>query len=250
MKRLACILTIVIFLFCMGTAAFSMAETDEQPGSYPDWTGKKWAAIGDSHTENNFRAAKTYVNYIQEDTGITAVNLGKSGMGWMRKGGFYKLVYLVPADADVVTFYGSFNDLSSKRLLGAVTDTDLNTIAGCVNKALDLVSERVPDAKVGIITPCPWEQFTPITGRTAEKGRPMDESDRAIAYCQLLCEICEARGIPCLDLFHCSGLEPWKAEVRKALYTRDSGNGCHPDENGHKLIAPLFLDFIKQLMDN
>ena len=256
-KYLALAAAAVMLFLCLGPAAPAPAETAEdqelqqalkQKIIYPSWKGKKWTAIGDSHTEINFRAKRNYVTYIQKGTGIKTVNLGKSGMGWKRRKGFYTVTYKIPTDTDVVTIYGSFNDLGTKYKLGEKTDTDLKTIAGCINRALDDIRERVPDAKIGVITPCPWEEFTPLTGLVPEKGRPEDRSEEAIAYCRLICDICEMRGIPCLDLFHCSGLRPWEASFRKAVYSHDGGNGCHPDENGHKLITPYFVEFIGSLL--
>ena len=258
MRRQAVLAALAVLLaVCAGWNAVSLAKTEgtvdpdkmlTQQSAYPSWTGKKWTAVGDSHTEINFRAKKNYVTYIQEYTGIKVVNLGKSGMGWKRRGGFYQRIWNIPPDSDVITIYGSFNDLDGGYEIGTKTDTGLKTIGGCINKALDDLYARIPNANVGVITPCPWEQYTPLAGLVPNAGRPEDQSERAIAYCRLICDICEMRGIPCLDLFHCSGLEPWKEEVRKTLYTRDGGAGCHPDENGHLLIAPRFLEFLETLL--
>ena len=256
-RKLAMALAAAALFMCFGRISPSAAKTAgdvsrdkilTRTSVYPSWTEKKWTAVGDSHTEINIRARKNYVTYIQEYTGIKAVNLGKSGMGWKRRGGFYKAVLSVPPDSDVITIYGSFNDLDAGYEIGTKDDTGTKTIGGCVNKALDDLFKRIPDANVGVITPCPWEEYTPLEGLVPEKGRPEDRSEKAIAYCRLICDICEAREIPCLDLFHCSGLEPWKEEVRQELYTRDNGHGCHPDEKGHLLITPRILEFLETLL--
>ena len=256
-RRTALAAAFVLLLLCIGPNAFAAAEAAEDAGlkealsrkiEYPDWKGLKWTALGDSHTEVNYRAKMNYVTYIKKGTGIKTVNLGRSGMGWKKRRGFSSVVSRIPQDTDIVTVYGSFNDLGSKYTLGEKTDTEPKTLAGYINKTLDEIMERVPDARLGVITPCPWEEFTPLTGLVPEKGRPEDRSEEAIAYCRLICDICEMRGIPCLDLFHCSGLRPWEKAFRKAVYTRDGGKGCHPDHNGHKLITPYIVEFIGSLL--
>jgi lysophospholipase L1-like esterase len=67
-------------------------------------------------------------------------------------------------------------------------------------------------------------------------------------YSNALKTICEYRSIPFLDLYHCSNLRPWTQEGRQACYTKDNGNGVHPDESGHKLIAPRFKVFVESLL--
>lgn len=54
--------------------------------------------------------------------------------------------------------------------------------------------------------------------------------------------------IKALDLYHCSNLRPWTEEGRVACYSKDDGNGVHPDENGHKLIAQRFKAFLDTLI--
>ena len=45
----------------------------------------KWYALGDSLTENNFRASENYVDYIEEELGVTVSNLGHSGAGYKKE---------------------------------------------------------------------------------------------------------------------------------------------------------------------
>ena len=67
-------------------------------------------------------------------------------------------------------------------------------------------------------------------------------------YCTAIVEICKMRSIPCLDLYHCSNLRPQNAGARAVEYSKDDGNGVHPDELGHKLIAPRFMVFLRSLL--
>ena len=203
------------------------------------WAGKKWATIGDSHTEHNIRATKNYHDYVAEKTGITVVNLGSSGSGYKRRWednkAFYQLLDGIPIDTDMVTFYGSGNDLATD--LGAVTDTGTDTLCGCINTTIDRYNELFPGKPLGIVTPCPWEG-----------NNPSNPNNKMALYSDAIVEICRRRSIPCLDLYHCSNLRPWEAAFRGLFYTRDNGGGCHPDENGHAILAPKFAAFLEQLI--
>lgn len=56
------------------------------------------------------------------------------------------------------------------------------------------------------------------------------------------------RGIPYLDLFHCSALRPWESDFRQLAYTQDEGNGTHPDDTGHYILASKFEAFMDTLL--
>lgn len=205
------------------------------------WSGKKWAAVGDSLTEHNQRATMNYHDYVSNATGIDVVNMGVSGSGYKRSDNdnkaFYQRISSVPTDADVITIFGSFNDLGAGVNLGTATDTGTDTIGGAINTTLDNLFTVMPLANVGIVSPTPWVNSNPLT-----------EPNTASQYCELLEAICKRRSIPFLDLFHESLLRPWDSTFRTIAYSRDEGNGVHPDENGHKLIAPRFEAFLDSLL--
>lgn len=206
------------------------------------WKGKKWVCIGDSLTEVNSAATLRYHDFIANATGITVVNLGVGGTGYMNGGSggsnpFRNRVSSIPLDADVITIFGSFNDLGDTRPLGTKSDSGTSTIGGCVNTTLDDIFARITLANIGIVTPTPWGNAIPLD----------NESSLQWTYVQLLKDICKMRGIPCLDLFSCSQLRPWDSTFKSAAYSNDP-TGVHPDENGHKLIAPRFEGFLDSLL--
>lgn len=210
-------------------------------GVEPIWKGKKWACVGDSLTANNIRTTKHYFDYVSDETGIETYNMGDSGSGYAAEQdtdtAFYQRISDVPLDSDVITIFGSFNDLATEVPLGDADDSGTETIGGCINETLDNLFEVLPLANVGIVTPTPWQSQTPL-----------NEPNSASAYVDLLIAVCKRRSIPCLDLFHCSLLRPWDSDFRELAYSKDDGDGTHPDETGHKIIAPRFKAFLETLL--
>ena len=211
--------------------------------------GKKWTCIGDSLTEVNVRTTKHYHDYIVELTGINVVNHGHSGAGYSARSfdyAFMNEVQRIPTDSDLITIFGSINDIfSGEKPLGDVTDTDTTTLCGCINITFNNLFARIPEAYLGVITPTPaWYQES----GSISDWTPSNPGNDMELYSEAIIEICKRRSIPCLDLYHSSNLRPHESSFRTLAYSKDSGNGIHPDETGHKLIAARFLEFIKTLI--
>lgn len=203
-----------------------------------NYTNIKWVALGDSLTEKNNRATKNYIDYIVEDTGITNINMGVSGTGYKRteesSTAFYQRALNIPNDTDIITIFGSGNDLT--LTLGSPTDKTTDTVLGCVNKTIENIIATVPKAKIGIISPTPWVGYPNYT-----EGNKMHLLNEGLK------EICRLNSIPFLDLYNNSNLRPWEEIFRNNFYSRDDGNGVHPDENGHKRIYPRIKSFLESI---
>ena len=206
-----------------------------------EWTGLKWCAVGDSLTEVNSKTTKRYHDYVAEKTGIRVSNMGAGGTGYMNGNAsnraFYQRILNVPTDSDVVTIFGSGNDLSFIADLGTPTDTGTSTICGCINTTIDNLYAVLPTVQLGIVTPTPWET-----------SDPADQSNSMTKYADAIRQICYNRGIPCLDLYHCSNMRPWDATYRTLCYSKDGGDGTHPDETGHKIMSSHFMAFLEELI--
>lgn len=196
---------------------------------------KKWACIGDSWTDNrNANPKKRYFDFISEETGITPIMMGYSGSGYARLGqfSFYNRAKQLPVDTDVVTIFGSGNDLSSELPLGNITDNGTDTICGCINTAINNILSVNPIIQIGIISPCPWKDYK-------------DTQEKWDNYCKALEQIAKSRSIPYLDLIHCSGLRPWNDEARQLTFVDD---GVHPNEKGHKIFSSKIREFLKKIL--
>lgn len=222
-----------------GTGQFKNVDVLEKQ----KFAGKKWTVIGDSLTTHNTQSSKLYCDYVAEYTGINVHNMGVSGTGYARfqntNIAFYQRVGNVPQDSDVITIFGSFNDVTymaeSGMQLGTANDTGTTTIAGCINQTLTNLFTAFQLANLGIVTPTPWKERTPTT-------------QSAIEYVNLLKTIAQNWSVPCMDLFYESNLRPWVASFRARAYTKDGNSGVHPDETGHKIIAPRFEAFLSKLL--
>ena len=209
------------------------------------WVGKRWVVIGDSITEKNEKTLKNYHDYIAENTGIEVVNMGLSGTGYKSyedtNNAFYQRILNVPTNADVVTIFGSGNDLGHSYTLGDATDAGTDTICGCINKTIDNLYSVLPTVQLGIITPNPWGSFNPSNG-----------NNLMAQYSAKIVEICRLRGIPCLDLYHCSGLRPWDSAFLGLAYPMNAEGSArdsvHPNEIGHSIIAPRIKAFLERLI--
>lgn len=204
------------------------------------WKGLKWVCVGDSLTEENERTTKHYFDYIAEKTGISVVNMGVGGTGYKRGDdrslAIYQRIEDVPEDADIVTIFGSGNDVSILSVLGKVTDTGTDTICGCMNTTIQKLYNINPTMQIGIISPTPWIHH-----------QPSDNSGMAV-YVRAMKEVCELNGVPFLDLFHASGFRPNEEEYRNLVFSKDDGNGVHPNEKGHEIIAKRIKPFLENFI--
>lgn len=242
--------------------------------------GKKWVAMGDSLTDSgtldiDILDIKTnYTDIVSKRLGLNLINLGKGGTGYWRGShkndgtashkAFYQQVSQIPLDANVVTIFGSFNDMGTDSYDGLydvrgykiltreklaqsgysqqIIDSIEYTVDECIKKTIDDVLLRVPNAMVGIILPTPWNAML------------IDESDTAIyeEYCNLVKKIAHSRSIPVLDLFHESNLHPSNPVFASKYYKiEESGaqDTVHPNHYGHSRISGKIANFVKELAE-
>lgn len=208
----------------------------------------KWVAIGDSLTApTTLNPLPNYVNYVSEVLGIEFVNMGISGTGYINNNSganttFVTRVGEIPTDADIVTVFGSFNDVYVPYTLGTINDTSAdNTFYGKLKKFIEDVSDRVPHATLGFITPTPWGSVNPVTGGTTYETIGKQ-------YVKAILEVAEMYSIPVLDLFHSSNMRMYDATFVEN-YGRYGTDSTHPNSDAHrKFIAPKTAEFIGKLI--
>lgn len=197
------------------------------------WSHLKWACVGDSLTEKNLRSDKNYHDYINEKTGINVVNLGVSGTGYVAgkdaSKSFVDRLGSIPSDADVITIFGSGNDLGYS----------LDELRTAFETVLDNLYRTRPGIPVGVISPTPWTNQTPD-----------NENCGMYQYVEALRTVCERRGVPFLDLFRLSGFQANDLDYTHTQYfSKDpDGTNVHPNEAGHKILASHVYNFLNSLI--
>lgn len=209
------------------------------------WEGKKWVAFGDSLTDETINADKKYYRYIEEKTGITVVVMGAGGTGYYKgydSGTAYgQRMANVPADADVITIFGSVNDWHTKNAgvaMGNASDTmEAGTLAGYINECIDVAIEKAPYAQIALVTPMD------------HNGLP---SDTLEGIANIIKAVAAYRQIKCLDLYHESGFRvdnPTFAAVYTTDYSETAESYGHPSNLAHEqLIAPEFMELLKRML--
>lgn len=212
--------------------------------TYNETNRCKWCAFGDSLTAT-IRGEKNYVDFVSENLNIIGINCGAGGTGYLRSsnsgGAFYNRVNSIPDDTNILTVFGSFNDLFVDEFsVGEVTDTDTSTLCGAVNTFLNSCYAKNIEMKIGIISPTPWSIF--------HRGLPETNANltKVIDYVNALEEIAKIHSIPFLNLFDASNLRPWDTEFNNMYFVNH--DGTHPNTLGHeKFIAKKIEQFIKTL---
>lgn len=211
--------------------------------------GKTWVAIGDSITEENRFANKGYVKQIAEATGVNAINVGKAMTTWVDHVNFDidKQADLGGLKPDFITVMLGVNDYigttTNGKKLGNVGDSTEDTVLGCVYLCLQRWQEKYYATPIGVITPL-QSMYGYNPGRGGFRLEELVEGIKTIAH---------SMGIPVLDLYHQSNLNPRIPNVVQNIYHSDQGgqlststqaDGLHPNTYGHSIIATKVKHFI------
>ena len=226
-----------------------LTKSIQPPNQLQNKRNITWVVFGDSLTENNFRAKYHYFDYVANELSLDIINLGVSGTGYKEDGSseaFYKRIEksVKDIDFDILTIFGSFNDLGKGYTLGEPTDTTSETICGCINLTIDALRKVKPLNKIALVTPTIWRDGV-YYGDDKVTRKDLDN------YVESLLQIAKIKRIPILDLYHDSGLDPNIDEVLENFYKEDGiqDKGVHPNSLGHKFMYPMWREFIRRFID-
>ena len=195
--------------------------------------GKKIAFLGDSITEGHGLESTegAYWNLLKKREGLSEIYV--DGIGgtrftkqWMpsenprHDNEFVSRVKNIPQDADVIVVFGGTNDFGhGDGLLGNRGDKSPHTFYGACDLLIRRLMEHCPGAELVFMTP---------VHRLVEEqnGRRLQD------YVQALRQVAEYYGVPVVDLYATSGIQP-KVPVNQERYCPD---GLHPNEAGHERI--------------
>ena len=249
-----------------GYTTYTCACGDSYVGDYVDvlghisvtnynYFGKTIVCIGDSIT-NGVGASSVenkYINILGQLSGATIINCGYNGYRLCTGGNIPSLINTLNATkiagADAVTIMLGVNDWfgaikdgynNSQKLeyedgrsyyaLGELDSDDTTTIYGAVKmwcKKIIELKETSDFANTNFYMTTPVIPCNINPSGTNVQGYTFEE------MCNAIVETCRMYGIPCVDMYHNSGI------------TVNNRGGCyvdsvHPNDVGHELIAQAF----------
>lgn len=208
-----------------GKAADAAAVGAALSGKAPalDWSHLKWYVMGDSLTaQDNAFTDKRYYDFVQEKTGIQVIvdGIGGTGYGAGASNGesYYDRVQNIPDDVDIVTIFGSGNDIRFAN--GANTE---------IWNTMNWLALNRPGLRVIVVPPSPWKDYN-------KREDPWKTYCDRLQVCALTCNF---RYVS--DMYDCPPFNPSFTGHMELFFTTDP-EGIHPDENGHKALAPYFYN--------
>lgn len=217
-----------------------------------DIRNKKIAFLGDSITEGVGVSDPSYLywNLIAQRTGARCYGYGISGTRIARQMSpseeasfdlyFGSRVDEMIPDADVVVVFGGTNDFGhGDAPFGTMTDRTEDSFCGAFHLLLQRLIRRYPKAQLVVMTPLhrDSENQLGVNEIGIRRERPLE------SYVDAILEICGYYGVPVLDLYRVSGMQP-AVPVLKELYMPD---GLHPNDEGQERIAEKLLGFLSTL---
>ncbi len=146
------------------------------------------------------------------------------------------------AHADAVVVFGGTNDFGhGDAPIGAWGDSDPTTFYGACRYLMDELVTRYCGKPIAIITPLHRiEEDCPEGDGT---NRKLDVRGVLTDYRAILMQTAAYYGLPVLDLYACSGIQPRHPVARAHLMP----DGLHPSDAGHAILARRIGEFLKTL---
>lgn len=213
---------------------------------------KKIAFLGDSITEG-FGVTdpdNIFWNVIARRSGAECYGYGIGGTritpqinpsadpNWDRY--FASRVEDMIPDADAVVVFGGTNDFGhGDAPMGTLTDRTEQSFCGAFHLLLEKLIRRYPQAQIVVMTPLhrDGENQLGVNEIGLRREIPLE------GYVDAIVAISGYYGIPVLDLYRVSGLQP-AVPVLKERYMPD---GLHPNDIGHARLADKLMGFLSIL---
>lgn len=202
---------------------------------------KKIVVIGDSITEGVGTTCleNAYPSVLAKMSGATVYNYGISATRYayqieefhVNTECFIERVARIKEEPDVVLVFGGTNDFGHGDVpFGCDEDRDGYTYVGACHTLYSSLLKKFPNARIVILTPL---------HRLSENSTVKEIRDIPTlplkAYVDAQRRTAEYYGLPIIDLYSISGLQPAVDEIREK-YMPD---GLHPSDAGAKRLAEV-----------
>lgn len=212
---------------------------------------KKINFLGDSITEG-VGASCPENNYVSVFGRISGAQVRNYGIGGTRIAkqrsksdsekwdmDFVGRVEDMDADADIVVVFGGTNDFGhGDSKIGDFESRDEYTFYGAMHSLCIKLINKYPNSEIIFMTP-----LHRLGEDDDVNGIGLRNQRNLAGYVDIIKEVAAYYGLPVLDLFSTSGLQP-KVDIIKELYMPD---GLHPSDRGAERIARRLYSFISAL---
>lgn len=215
-----------------------------------DLKDKRVLFLGDSITEGVGASEydKSYVPVFARLSGAKVKNYGIGGTRIAKQTGktqeqwdkdFVGRIGDMTDEADIVVVFGGTNDFGhGDAQIGNFDSRSEYTFYGAMHSLCTKLLNKYPTAQIVFVTPLHREsEDTKINSMGVPTKLPLS------GYVKIIKEVSLYYGLPVLDLFATSGIQP-KVEIIKQLYMPD---GLHPSDLGAERIAERLYNFLSSL---
>ena len=206
--------------------------------------------LGDSITEGAGTSSPeyNYVSVFSRLSGAECVNYGIGGTRIARQtvktnerwdSDFVGRADKMQDKADVIVVFGGTNDFGhGDAKIGTFDSRDVYTFTGALHVLCEKLITRYPDAVIVFLTP-----LHRLSEDNMIKENGMPEEMNLAGYVDIIKEVAAYYGLPVLDLFRMSGLQP-KIDIIREKFMPD---GLHPNNAGAARLAERVYGFLKSL---
>ena len=204
--------------------------------------------LGDSITEGvgvSDRETKKYTSVFERKSGAKVNTYGIGGTRIARQHKpsqkpRHDLVFLdrvegMDENADIIVVFGGTNDFGhGDAAFGCFDDRDEYTFYGAMHSLILRIKRRFPNAEIVFMTPL---------HRATESVPKADSGKVLLDYVNAIKEVTTYYGIPTLDLYSISGIQPRTPDGLDGMTV----DGLHPNDRGAERIADRLLGFLRSL---
>lgn len=212
---------------------------------------KKILFLGDSITEGVGASSpeKCYVSVFGKLSGAEVKNYGIGGTRIAKQSkislseesdrDFMSRVDEMDSEADVVVVFGGTNDFGhGDSAIGDFSSRDECTFYGALHILCTSLINKYPKADIIFMTPLHRVSEDDEVNEIGLKREAL-----LSGYVDIIKEVAGYYGLPVLDLFNTSGIQP-KVDIIREIYMPD---GLHPSDAGAEKIAKRLYNFLLSL---
>ena len=141
--------------------------------------------------------------------------------------------------SDLIVIFAGTNDYGHDTPMGTINDATDISFYGALNVIISGLMSTYPSKRIVFMTPLHRYNFGGLTYDYSPNGAGNTLKD----YVDAIKAACERYGIPVIDTFSISGLNPVIANIE----TNYMPDGLHPNDNGHTLIADRTFSLFEDL---